>query len=204
MESGVTKQRIGLQKEEDNFDTGLINSHMLQELQDQFCRANNLYLVCLGKEEGVITKAYGSTEELAYLHSQVDESLYMDLVARMEKGAIESMIEQPLEQEYIRMCAISTKIEEKTQVIWVVIGILEERLKPQDDIPDYMRRTSEKQMYASVEFLSLLTRQLFDVKISQIIAQAAMQSSIISENVMGKAAAAFPCADRGAADAGVG
>lgn len=186
MESGVTKQRIGLQKEEDNFDTGLINSHMLQELQDQFCRANNLYLVCLGKEEGVITKAYGSTEELAYLHSQVDESLYMDLVARMEKGAIESMIEQPLEQEYIRMCAISTKIEEKTQVIWVVIGILEERLKPQDDIPDYMRRTSEKQMYASVEFLSLLTRQLFDVKISQIIAQAAMQNSIISENVMEK------------------
>ena len=42
------------------YDNGLIDSAMLQQLQDQFCRANNLYLVCLGREEGVITKAYGS------------------------------------------------------------------------------------------------------------------------------------------------
>ena len=82
------------------YDNGLIDSAMLQQLQDQFCRANNLYLVCLGREEGVITKAYGSREELSFLHSLVDKQAYMSLIMRAEHDWIETMLEQQVGQAW--------------------------------------------------------------------------------------------------------
>lgn len=168
-------------QKEDNFDNGLIDPERLQQLQDQFCRASNLYLACLGKKEGVITKSYGTKEELSYIHSLVDESIYMDLVTRMEEQSVESVIEQPLEQKFIRMCAVSTRMEGKTQVVWVVIGILPEYITKEDDVPDCLMTTTEEHMYASVEFLSVMSRQLFDVKINQLIARNAMKRSMVSE-----------------------
>ena len=169
---------------EDNFDNGLIDPQMLQQLQDQFCRANDLYVVCLGRKEGVITKAYGTKEELSYIHTLVDKRTYMNLVSRMENDTVESMVEQQLDEDYIKMCAISTKIEGKTQVVWVVIGFLAERMTSKDEILEGLMTTTEEHFYASVEFLSVLSRQLFEVKINQLIAQTAMKKSIESENAM--------------------
>ena len=39
---------LELPQGEDNLENGLIDTKMLQELQDQFCYSNNLYVVCLG------------------------------------------------------------------------------------------------------------------------------------------------------------
>ena len=166
------------------YDNGLIDSVMLQQLQDQFCRANNLYLVCLGKEEGVITKAYGSREELLFLHSMVDKQAYMNLIMRAEHDWVETMLEQQVGQACIKMCSIATRMEQKVEVIWVVIGILRDELPESIELPDYMMTTTEKGFYASTEFLASLSTQLFEVKINQMIAQDAMQKSIESENKM--------------------
>ncbi len=39
-----------------NDDTNLIDISMLQQLQDQFCCADHLYLMCVDKNKGVVTK----------------------------------------------------------------------------------------------------------------------------------------------------
>lgn len=166
------------------YDNGLIDSAMLQQLQDQFCRANNLYLVCLGREEGVITKAYGSREELSFLHSLVDKQAYMSLILRAEHDWIETMLEQQVGQACIKMCSIATRLEEKVEVIWVVIGILRDAVPEGVELPEYMMTTTEKSFYASTEFLASLSAQLFEVKINQLIAQDAMKKSLESENEM--------------------
>lgn len=166
------------------YDNGLIDSAMLQQLQDQFCRANNLYLVCLGREEGVITKAYGSREELSFLHSLVDKQAYMSLIIRAEHDWIETMLEQQVGQACIKMCSIATRLEEKVEVIWVVIGILRDAVPEGVELPEYMMTTTEKSFYASTEFLASLSAQLFEVKINQLIAQDAMKKSLESENEM--------------------
>lgn len=166
------------------YDNGLIDSAMLQQLQDQFCRANNLYLVCLGREEGVITKAFGSKEELSFLHSLVDKHAYMNLIMRAEHDWVETMLEQQVGQACIKMCSIATRMEEKVEVIWVVIGILRDAVPEGIELPDYMMTTTEQSFYASVEFLANLSSQLFEVKINQMIAQDAMKKSIESENEM--------------------
>ena len=166
------------------YDNGLIDSAMLQQLQDQFCRANNLYLVCLGREEGVITKAYGSREELSFLHSLVDKQAYMSLIMRAEHDWIETMLEQQVGQACIKMCSIATRLEEKVEVIWVLIGILRDAVPEGVELPEYMMTTTEKSFYASTEFLASLSAQLFEVKINQLIAQDAMKKSLESENEM--------------------
>lgn len=166
------------------YDNGLIDSAMLQQLQDQFCRANNLYLVCLGREEGVITKAYGSREELSFLHLLVDKQAYMSLIMRAEHDWIETMLEQQVGQACIKMCSIATRLEEKVEVIWVVIGILRDAVPEGVELPEYMMTTTEKSFYASTEFLASLSAQLFEVKINQLIAQDAMKKSLESENEM--------------------
>ena len=163
------------------YDNGLIDSAMLQQLQDQFCRANNLYLVCLGREEGVITKAYGSREELSFLHSLVDKQAYMNLIMRAEHDWVETMLEQQVSQACIKMCSIATRIEKKVEVIWVVIGLLREEMPEGIELPEYMMTTTEKGFYASAEFLASLSTQLFEVKINQMIAQDAMKKSLDSE-----------------------
>lgn len=163
------------------YDNGLIDSAMLQQLQDQFCHANNLYLVCLGREEGVITKAYGSREELSFLHSLVDKQAYMNLIMRAEHDWVETMLEQQVSQACIKMCSIATRIEKKVEVIWVVIGLLREAVPEGIELPDYMMTTTQKGFYASAEFLASLSTQLFEVKINQMIAQDAMKKSLDSE-----------------------
>lgn len=163
------------------YDNGLIDSAMLQQLQDQFCYANNLYLVCLGREEGVITKAYGSREELSFLHSLVDKQAYMNLIMRAEHDWVETMLEQQVSQACIKMCSIATRIEKKVEVIWVVIGLLRDAMPEGIELPEYMMTTTEKGFYASAEFLASLSTQLFEVKINQMIAQDAMKKSLNSE-----------------------
>lgn len=175
---------LELPQEDDNLENGLIDTKMLQELQDQFCYSNNLYVVCLGQKEGVITKAYGTKEELEYVHSLVNESVYMQLVSKIENEQIETMVEYPATQDFVKVCAISTRIEGKTQVIWVIVGLLEEKITSQNSLPEGMMTTTETHYYASVEFLSLLSAQLFEVKINQLIAQTAMKKSQNSENAM--------------------
>lgn len=175
---------LELPQGEDNLENGLIDTKMLQELQDQFCYSNNLYVVCLGQKEGVITKAYGTKDELEYVHSLVNESVYMQLVSKIENEQIETMVEYPATQDFVKVCAISTRIEGKTQVIWVIVGLLEEKITSQNSLPEGMMTTTETHYYASVEFLSLLSTQLFEVKINQLIAQTAMKKSQNSENAM--------------------
>ena len=42
---------------------GLIEPKVLQKLQDYFCRSTGVYLACVGRHLGVLTKAYGSRPE---------------------------------------------------------------------------------------------------------------------------------------------
>ena len=171
-------------EERDNYDTGLIDTDLLQKLQDQFCRASGLYLTCIGKQEGVITKPYGTKEERDFLHSIVTKDMYMSLVGKLETEVVEHMVELPMENPYLKVCGISTKVEDKTQVIWIVMGVIAERIPEGTQIPDFIATLNEESYYKNAEFLAVLSKQLFAVKVEEIIAEDAMQQSVASEQAM--------------------
>ena len=85
----------------DSLDCNLIDPELIQQLQDNFCRACDLYIVCMGKKEGVITRAYGSREELSFLHELVGNSDYLKLVRLLNVDTVESMIEHNVGVDYV-------------------------------------------------------------------------------------------------------
>ena len=78
-------------------DLGLLDATLMQNLQDRFCDANNVYLVCLSRTHGVVTKAYGSKEELAYIHGLTGVERHMTLMNRLLDDGIESVLEEDCE-----------------------------------------------------------------------------------------------------------
>jgi diguanylate cyclase (GGDEF)-like protein len=168
----------------DNLQSGLIDVEMLQKFQNRFCRANGIYLVCLGTEEGVLTERFGTDEERAYIRSLFSENMYMSLVSRLTGSTVENMVEEELPQEYLKFCGVSTRIEGKTQIIWCVVAFLEDKIREEDMVPSYIMRVSEERLYYSLEFLEYMSRMIFAVKLDELIAQEAMQQSVASEERM--------------------
>ena len=91
-------------------DLGLLDATLMQNLQDRFCDANNVYLVCLSRTHGVVTKAYGSKEELAYIHGLTGVERHMTLMNRLLDDGIESVLEEDCGNDLVKMCGVSIKI----------------------------------------------------------------------------------------------
>ena len=77
----LMKGKESRKKEEDALKSEqiLLDATLMQNLQDRFCDANNLYLRCLDKNRTEVTKTYGSKEELEYLGSVIDMDRHIGL-----------------------------------------------------------------------------------------------------------------------------
>ena len=166
------------------FAVSLLDSQMVQMLQDRFCLANNVYCVCLTRSEGVLTKAYGSKKELDYLHQKMGMGLHIALLKRLTENDIEEVIEQELEEDYLKMCALAIKIGGETVAIWVVLAVLDEPGIHGEDVTPYIKTTTTERFYSSISFLESLTKQYFAVKLEEVIAQEAFIKSHESEEKM--------------------
>ncbi len=162
-------------------DFGLLDVALIQELQDHFCEANNLYLACLSKEYGVITKAYGSKEELTYIHSKVSMDLHVELLNCLVKSDMGNVVEVNCEQNLTKMCGVAIHINDEIAAIWIVIGVME---GTGEEIPDYIQCTTPDQFYKSIGFLEIISKQLLEVKMEGKLAQEAFLVSRASKSKM--------------------
>lgn len=175
---------FSIKKREDRHrsaDTGLLDAALMQSLQDRFCAANNVYLVCLSKKRGVVTKAYGSKEELGYIHSMVNMDMHVSLMNKLLDNGIESVLEEDCGTDLIKMCGVSIKVGGETAATWIVIGVMEQ---VEGEVPECVMRTTPERFYKSLEFLETLSKQMFAVKLEELIAQEAFIKSRESEAQM--------------------
>ena len=166
-----------MNNEKDNIDTGLIDPHLLQRLQDYFCTANGVYLTCVGKMEGVITQTYGDKEKREFIYNTIGKEVYMSLLHKMEEPSLESIIEEELECDYLKFCGVSACLGENDRIIWLVVAVLEEKLPEETEFPEGILTTTSERFYHSLELLEVITRQLMAARTSEIIAQEAMLKS---------------------------
>lgn len=157
----------------------LLDNGLMQELQDRFCAANNVYAVCFSRTQGVITKAYGSKDELTYLYSKVGMNLYMSLLNKLIGSKIENVVEEELDTPFMRCCGVAVRIRGSLAAIWIVIAVIrgEGEDPAQSGIPAFLTTTTEKQFYRSLEFLETLSKQFLTVKLDTIFAQEATKKS---------------------------
>ena len=162
-------------------DLGLVDPALMQDLQDHFCDAHNLYLACVSKKHGVITKAYGSREELSYIHNKVDMDVHVSLLNCLVNSKFETVIEASLTQKSIKMCGVAIRVNGDIVAIWIAIALLE---GTDEEIPTYMKCTTEEHFYKSIEFLETISKHIFAVKQEEHLAQEAFVVSRASESKM--------------------
>ena len=85
----------------------LLDQSLMQSMQDRFCDANNVYMVCLNAQNGVVTKAYGTKEELEYVYSKAGRERHVSLLDKMTGHSIESVVEEPLDTDFIKMSGVA-------------------------------------------------------------------------------------------------
>lgn len=163
---------------------GLVDRALLQRLQNHFCIANNIYLVCIGRDQTKITQEHGDETEITFLKSKADLLARGSLINRLIDNGIENVIEDHLDVGYLKACGVAVKIENTTQLVWLAIAVIEDKIQPEDEIPDKIMRTTEDRFYKSIEFLEVLSKQLFAVKVEELIAQEAVQESAKAQRQM--------------------
>lgn len=162
------------EEKQGGMEQGLLDASLMQILQDRFCEANNVYLVCLSKKQGVVTKAFGSREELEFIHSRIDMDKHIALLGRLMDSNIESVVEEDCGADYLKMCGVAIRVSGATEAIWIVVGVLEQEGV---ELPDYVLKTTPERYYKSIEFLETLSKQMFAVKMEELMAQEAFIKS---------------------------
>lgn len=156
----------------------LIDRHLIQEMQNQFCEANNVYAVCSSKSNGSITEVYGTKEERDWLSEKIDEKYYSLLLNKLYSSAIEDVAEEMVDHGRIKICAVSIRVNQEVVAVWLVAGILEEKNDSVQPYPDYMLTTTEKRFDKSIKFLTIIFRQYFAAKLDEVFAQEAFSKSL--------------------------
>lgn len=167
-------------------EMNLLDASLMQSLQDRFCDANNIYLACLSKKSGVITKAYGSREELEYLHSRVSMDKHVSLMEKLLETNVDNVVDEDCGEAGFKMSGVAIRVSGDVAAIWIVIGIMEdgEGGPMAAEIPDFILRTTPERYYKSLEFLETLSKQMFAVKMEELLAQEAFLKSRESEAQM--------------------
>lgn len=155
----------------------LIDVDLLTNLQEQFCRANDLYLACLDRNRNVLVSHYGTKEEQQYFAETVPNGreVATKLFEAVEISQVESIIEEELEVPYIKMCSVITRVDGAITLVWMITAVIEELIPEGVEVPENVLRTSEKDFYASVAFLESLTKMLFLIKEHETQAKEAME-----------------------------
>lgn len=161
--------------------SGLIDAELLEKLQERFCRANHMYLVCLGRNHGVITKCYGTEEQVRFIHELAGMDKHMRLLDRLLDNEVEHVVEEEMEQPHVKMCGVSIPVDGKTELIWVVFAWDRDKAPEDAVLPADFMTTTEAEFYRSIELLEVISKQLLQVKMSQLMAEESSRKSIEAE-----------------------
>lgn len=155
----------------------LLDAGVIQGMQDRFCASNNVYCVCLSQTQGVVTRSFGGKEELDYIHNKIGMARHVVLLNRVLETEIEDVVEEVLDEDYLKMCGIAIRVWGKIAAIWIVIGVIKEALTDDVEIPSCIRVTTLDQYYHSLDFLTYLSRLYFATKLNELLAQEAFAES---------------------------
>lgn len=160
---------------------GLIDAGLLQRLQNHFCDANDIYVSCLDRDRKVVTSASRGDEIQQFFMEKLPKEAGKRLLNSVEVSQVEAIVEEPLDVPYLKLCGVITRIDDVITLVWIVAAVIEEKLRPEDEIPEYIHTTTEDRFYRSVAFLESIAKQILMVKEQELLAQEARELAQKSE-----------------------
>lgn len=161
----------------------LIDMDLVEKLQKQFGSANNIYLACLDSNRKVLSSCYCTGGEQRFFEERIPKLVMERLLDHAKKAQVESVIEETLETPYVKLCVVINRVEEENILIWVAVAVIEERLTPDDMIPEYVLRISEEEFYRTIGFLETVSKQFFAVKEQEIRAKEQIDKAVSTEQL---------------------
>ena len=159
----------------------LMDTEVLQRLQNQFCNANDIYLTCLDRDKNLLASCKCEDEIQQFFSEHIPQGTASGLMTSVELSQVEAVVEETLDIPYLKLCAVVTRVENAIALVWVVAAVLKEQLPEDVVLPEGMRITTEDQFYRSVALLEEVSKQLIRGKEQEMLACEALEQSKASE-----------------------
>ncbi len=143
-----------------------INSEAMQALQDSFCKANNIYLMCVSKSQGLITSFSGTKPEEDFVDYNFTAELRREIIDSFVDGNVENIIERYGTEEYLLYRGVAIRgMDGRCLGVWLCFGVDKEKLPVEKKIPAELKTTTVSDFDKSIGLIETLTKYYFAEKV---------------------------------------
>ncbi|MBE5911844.1 putative bifunctional diguanylate cyclase/phosphodiesterase [Pseudobutyrivibrio sp.] len=143
-----------------------VNNEAMQSLQDSFCKANNLYLMCVGKSQGQLTTFSGTKPEENFVDYNFTAELRREIIDSFVDGNVENVIERYGTEEYLLYRGVAIRGGAGECIgVWLCFGVDKEKLPIGIQLPEEIRLTTADSFDKSISLIENLTKHYFAEKI---------------------------------------
>ena len=149
-----------------------LDQEQMQAMQDQFCQTQGVYCVCVSRNMRRLTSFSGTKEEQNFIDRVFPVATQRNLIASFSDVGGEDVIAVESSMPCVQLRGIAIRDEDgRFDGAWVLVAIDAECIRPEDQVPQIMRKTTTKAFDAAVALLDVLTKNYFSSKI-HLAAQA--------------------------------
>ena len=163
-------------------DKGIVAREELQELQEKFGRIHHIYSIYLQDDvlQDDIVKAWNWNGVGEYISLE----LCRDLLWQLRESGVEEVVEAELPVDYVKVCAVAVRVNQKIVARWLVGGILLDE-KPEDVVlPENVRTTTREAFAETLEFMCSMFRNYFKLGMGTLAASEESEKSRQAEERM--------------------
>ena len=118
---------------EENLNEHLLESVELQELQDKFSNASNLYTICFGKSVGVLTIFSGLRQERTLIEKMIGKNYYFNMLKHLQDITTEDVLIQDTQYSFIKIAGMNVIIDGNIVASWVITAVLSDKIEDTAD-----------------------------------------------------------------------
>lgn len=168
---------------------GFVEAQRLTGWACHFAGVAHVFIQCLDAHGNSVTDFIGNKEEIARIREFIDSDQVEDMLLRVSDSSLEDRAVESTPFPNLKVAVVSTKIENKPVVNWLVCGVLSDI----EDDPEYPNHAlegfkstlTEQQFYSTIDALSELSTALFQYRLAVVTAEAESRRSRSSEEAMG-------------------
>lgn len=139
-----------------------VDNDKLQTLQDAFCKANDMYMVCISKRNGQMTDFSGDKAEEEFVDANFSSQLRREIMDSFIDGDAENVIERAGTLDYILYRGVAIRGKEGIFLgVWLCFALAAELIPDDVFISSEIKRTSRDQFEKSISLLETVTKSYF-------------------------------------------